>query len=40
VSNLAAGLSPVEITGDHVIEVAGAAAGRIGRLLRQTIDRM
>jgi purine-nucleoside phosphorylase len=40
VSNLAAGLSPVEITGDHVIEVAGASAGRIGRLLRQTIDRM
>jgi purine-nucleoside phosphorylase len=40
VSNLAAGLSPVEITGDHVIAVAGAAAGRIGTLLRRTIDRM
>jgi purine-nucleoside phosphorylase len=40
VSNLAAGLSDVVITGDHVVEVAGAAAGRIGQLLRATIDRL
>lgn len=38
VSNLAAGLSTKEITGDHVVEVAGASAGRIGRLLRAVID--
>jgi purine-nucleoside phosphorylase len=40
VSNLAAGLSEVVITGDHVVEVAGASAGRIGRLLRATIERL
>jgi purine-nucleoside phosphorylase len=40
VTNLAAGLHKVEITGDHVVEVAGNAAGRIGQLLRQTIGRM
>jgi purine-nucleoside phosphorylase len=40
VSNLAAGLSEKPITGDHVVEVAGASAGRIGQLLRATIDRL
>jgi purine-nucleoside phosphorylase len=38
VSNLAAGLSKVEITGDHVVRVADRAARGIGVLLRQTID--
>jgi purine-nucleoside phosphorylase len=40
VTNLAAGLHKGEITGDHVVEVAGNAAGRIGQLLRTTIGRM
>ena len=40
VSNLAAGLSDTVITGDHVVEVAGAASGRIGQLLRRTIERL
>jgi purine-nucleoside phosphorylase len=40
VTNLAAGIATEEITGDHVVEVARAASGRIGRLLRRTIARL
>jgi purine-nucleoside phosphorylase len=40
VTNLAAGLATEEITGDHVVEVANAASGRIGVLLRETIARL
>jgi purine-nucleoside phosphorylase len=40
VTNLAAGLATEEITGDHVVEVANAASGRIGELLRETLARL
>jgi purine-nucleoside phosphorylase len=39
VTNLAAGLATEEIEGEHVVEVARDASGRIGQLLRQVIDR-
>jgi purine-nucleoside phosphorylase len=40
VTNLAAGLATEEIEGEHVVEVARDASGRIGQLLRQIIDRL
>jgi purine-nucleoside phosphorylase len=40
VTNLAAGIATEEITGDHVVEVANAASGRIGVLLRETVARL
>ncbi|MGD9794390.1 MAG: purine-nucleoside phosphorylase [Acidimicrobiia bacterium] len=39
-TNLAAGISPVPLDGDHVIAAGNAAAERIGRLLRAILERM
>lgn len=40
VTNLAAGLGDEPLSGDDVVAVAGAASGRIGGVLRRTIQRL
>ena len=39
-TNLAAGISPIPLDGDHVIAAGNAAAERIGKLLRAILERM